>query len=133
MIQETTPAAAFQVHPSWFDWITVAAIVLGPILVFAQRALDWLREKKNRRVALYVTLMSLRADPLHAEHVRALNQIDTIFDRRSDKRVRDAWKDLLDHLSTQAKELTPDGQARWNNRVIDLRVDLYQAVGSCRV
>jgi hypothetical protein len=36
-----------QVHPSWFDWITVSAIIVGPVMaLFAQRALDWFRGKK---------------------------------------------------------------------------------------
>src|SRR6266704_3646642 len=111
--------------PSWFDWITVAAIVLGPILVlFAQRAPDWLREKKNRRVQLYMTLMSLRANPLHPDHIRALNSIDAVFDKDSDQAVRDAWGRVLAHVATNA---TAPG---WNERLTDLRVDLYQAVGA---
>src|SRR5580698_10772304 len=99
------PQVIQQVHPSWFDWITVAAIVLGPILaLLAQRALDWLREKKNRRVQLYFTLMSLRAAPLHPDHVKALNSIDTIFDRDSDERIRERWRTVLQHLNSARRD-----------------------------
>jgi hypothetical protein len=79
-----------QTHPSWFDWITVAAIVLGPVLaLFAQRALDWLREKKKRRATLYMTVMSLRGAWLHTESLRALNSIDTVFSGGgADARIR---------------------------------------------
>jgi hypothetical protein len=77
-----------QVHPSWFDWITVAAIVVGPVLALAaQRMLHRIREKKNRRADLYLTVMGLRATWLHHDSVRAFNSIDTVFDKRSDKPV----------------------------------------------
>jgi len=111
-------------HPSWFDWITVVAIVLGPIsALFAQRALDWMREKKKQRLGIYFTLMSTRATPLNPDHVRALNSIDTVFSRRSDKDVREAWKKLLDHVGT---DINAPG---WQQTTLDLRVDVYQAVG----
>jgi hypothetical protein len=111
-------------HPSWFEWITVAAIVLGPILaLFAQRALDWIREKKKQRLHIYFTLMSTRATPLNVDHVRALNSIDTVFSRRSDKDVREAWTKLLAHVGT---DINAPG---WQETTLDLRVDLYQAVG----
>ena len=96
-------------HPTWFDWITVAGIILGPIFaLFAQRALDWMREKKKQRLAIYFTLMSTRATPLHPDHVRALNSIDTVFSRRSDQDVRAAWTKLLAHVGTDAS--LPDGR-----------------------
>ena len=75
----TDTATVVQNHPSWFDWITVLAIVVGPILaLLAQRALDSLREEK-RRQKLYFTLMSTRAAWLSNEHVQALNSIDIVF------------------------------------------------------
>jgi hypothetical protein len=62
-----------QVHPAWFDWITVGAILLGPVLaLFSQRVLDNLREKKKRRVELYQTAMAYRNMWLHADSIRAL-------------------------------------------------------------
>lgn len=113
--------------PSWFDWfVVVSAILFSPVLaVFAQRTIDRLREKKDRRVACYLTLMSLRASPLHPEHVRAVNSIDTIFDGKGgkDARIRDAWGKVLQQLTTDAT--TPG----WHERLSDLHVDLYQAIG----
>ncbi len=48
--------------PSWFNWLTVAAIILGPILaVISQRVIDALREKHSRRAQVFFTLMSTRA------------------------------------------------------------------------
>jgi hypothetical protein len=67
--------------PTWFEWITVAAIVLGPILaLLSQRLLDRVREKKDRRVRLFFTLMSTRATPLAPDHINALNSIDVVFE-----------------------------------------------------
>jgi hypothetical protein len=122
-----------QVHPSWFDWITLAALMFGPVFaLFAQRLLDFLREKKNRRVNLYLTVMSLRAAWLNPDSVRALNSIDTIFDKRSDKAVRDAWTAVITHVRTPRPDWnTAREQAQaWDDRLIDLRVDLYQLLGA---
>ena len=119
--------------PSWFDWLTVLAIFTGPIAaLFAQRALDWLREKKERRVNLYRTVMSLRAQWLNPDSVRALNSIDTIFDKRRDKPVRDAWAKVIAHVYTEPPDAnTRPNEARdWNDRLVDLRVDLYQLLGN---
>jgi hypothetical protein len=130
MIDPTAPQVIQQVHPSWFDWITVAAIVVGPVLaLFAQRALDWLREKKNRRVQLYWTAMSYRATWLHPDSLKALNSIDVIFDRSSDKPVREAWEKVIAHANTKRPEADPAGAAAWDARILDLRVDLYQLLG----
>ena len=131
----TDPASAQQivqqVHPSWFDWITVIAIVVGPILALAsQRALDWLREKKSRRVQLYRTMMSYRtpATWLNLESLRALNSIDVVFDKKGDKPIRDAWAAVIAHAATKMPDDT-EGKRRWSDRLFDLRVDLYQLIG----
>lgn len=120
-------------HSSWFDWITVAAILIGPVLaLFAQRILDWVREKKERRVQLYVTSMSLRGTWLHPDSIRALNAIDTIFDRRSDKTIRDAWANVIKHVASTRPDPQnqPNETRAWGDRLLDLRVDLYQLLGS---
>ena len=117
--------------PTWFDWIMVLAIVVGPVLALsAQRLLDRMREKKNRRTGIYLTLMALRATPLHPDHVKALNSLDTVFDGRGakDQKIRKAWETALTHFNTKRPDADPEMSA-WDNRLVDLRVDLYQAVG----
>jgi hypothetical protein len=119
----TDTNAAQSLHPYWFDWITVAALVLGPIFaLLIQRALDWLREKDKRKKALYFTLMSTRAAWLSNEHVQALNSIDIVF--ASDQRIRALWKLCLDHLATD------DSAPGWADTLADLRTDLYQPITS---
>ena len=62
------------------EWVTVAAIIIGPILAIQiQKILDNLREKKKRRITIFKTLMSTRATRLNKEHVEALNMIDIEF------------------------------------------------------
>jgi hypothetical protein len=119
--------------PSWFDWITVVAIIVGPVFaLFAQRVLDWLREKKQRRVQLYLTAMSMRATWLHSDSLRALNSIDTVFGDRHDKPIRDAWSAVLQHANTKRPDWNTerDGAQVWDARLLDLRVDLYQLLGN---
>lgn len=107
-------------------WLTIAAIVLGPVLaLFTQRILDRIREKKKQRVGLYLALMSTRAQPVSVEHVRALNAIDVVFNwKRRDQAIRAAWGKWLAHVATDAK------QPGWGERLNDLKVELLQAMGS---
>src|SRR5262249_39219782 len=139
LLSMTDPASAQQivqqVHPSWFDWITVTAIVVGPIIaLFSQRILDLLREKKQLRVNLYMTVMGLRGKWLHVDSIRALNSIDTVFDKDddSDKSVRSAWADVIKHVYVRRPdwETEQDAARAWDNKLLDLRVDLYQQMGA---
>jgi hypothetical protein len=95
------------------DWITILAVVAGPILaVQAQKYVEAFREKKQRRLTIFKTLMSTRAERLNIEHVRALNMIDIEFYGRRvfrtryqmprDKAVTNAWKNYNDHLNNKA-------------------------------
>jgi hypothetical protein len=108
--------------PTWFDWLTVVAILLGPVLaIITQVIISWMDEQRKRRAEIYTTLMSLRAAPLHADHVRALNAIDAVFDRRGDQSVRDAWTRVLEHVG-QGDAATKE----WQDALIDRRVDLIK-------
>ena len=112
------------------EWLTIAAIIVGPVLALgAQRVLDRLREKKKRRVDLYLTLMSTRASPLAPAHVQALNSIDVVFNRSwpwRDKTVRDAWHKVLEQVNVAFDDANPRD---WTERLHDRKVDLYQAMG----
>jgi len=110
--------------PTWFEWLTLAAIVLGPALaLFTQRMLDRIREKKERRVQIYLTLMRTRATPLALDHVNALNSIDVVFNGQRDRKIRAAWANILAHVNTDAN------QSNWQERYNDLKVDLLREMG----
>lgn len=110
------------------DWLTIAAIVLAPLV--AIRVSVWLEKRKERRQRQFVifqTLMATRASGLAPNHVQALNMIDVEF-YGTDKGARaivDAWKVYLDFLNTRA---APD--AAWGAKREELLVDLLQKMAS---
>ncbi|HEY2234160.1 MAG TPA: DUF6680 family protein [Candidatus Angelobacter sp.] len=112
-------------HSTSLEWITVAAIIAGPVLALLfQRLLDNWREHSKRRTSLFFTLMATRARASFQlpEHVQALNSIDVAFS--NDGEIRRLWKLVLDHLAID------ENSAGWADKLDDLRVDLYQAIGN---
>lgn len=106
------------------DWLTIIAIILGPILaLFAQRALDSLRETRKRRVGLFFTLLTTRASPLAQAHVQALNSIDVVFIKDKDRPIREAWQRVREQMNLDPAR--PD----WSERLHDLKCDLLQVMG----
>lgn len=94
------------------EWVTVAAVILGPILaVQAQKTIEFIKDKRNRRQTLFKTLMSTRGERLSRGHVQALNMIDiefygrrlfgTRFQLRSEKAITNAWKNYNDNLNSK--------------------------------
>lgn len=112
--------------PSWFDWLTVAAIVLGPVLaLLSQRVLDRIRQRKDQRQRLFFALMASRALQLSPNHVQALNSIDTVFsgDSKEDQTIREKYRAWIEQMGRDSN--TPG----WLERANDLKVELYQAIG----
>lgn len=104
------------------DIIAIAAVLLSPLVALqVSEALHRRREKRQRQLHVFRTLMSTRASGLAPEHVQSLNMIDIEFhgsDTRS-KAVLNAWKAYLDHLNTLQTDSTI-----WGSRREDLFVDL---------
>ncbi len=99
------------------DWLTIIALILGPILaVQITELLARRKESKQKKLDLFQKLMSTRATRLSPIHVEALNMIDLTF--YGEKPVIEAWRMYLDHLGTDS---TTEG---WNQRVLDLLNDL---------
>lgn len=109
------------------DWIVIGATIMGPILaVQAQKALETIRERQNRKMNLFTQLMATRAARLSAAHVQALNLIDIVFfgdsiygfRRRSSKEqaVLDAWKEYHDNLGEGADMPEMQQQAHYSKR-----------------
>ncbi|MFP7408381.1 DUF6680 family protein [Aeromonas veronii] len=94
------------------DIIMTVAVILGPILaVQAQKYIERIQDKRNRRMNLFKTLMSTRAERLNRDHVQALNMIDiefygrllplikTRYQTKTEQAVTHAWKIYNNHLN----------------------------------
>ena len=104
------------------DWLMIAAVLIGPIVaVQLTRYLDNKKEKRDRRLTVFKTLMATRGSKLSYQHVEALNRIDLEFssNKSGDRAVRDAWKAYLDLLGDQ--NIPAD---QWPTRRVDLFVEL---------
>lgn len=84
-------------------WLTILAIVAGPILaVQVQKFIENKKEIRNRKMQIFKALMATRATPLYPAHVESLNMIDIEFHK--DKRIVDSWKLLLDNFANYPKD-----------------------------
>ena len=104
---------------------TIAAIIAGPsVALKLQRRSERRRDRRNRKLVIFKELMATRATRVSRRHVDALNAIEVEFSGASgdDKRVLEAWKLYLDHLS-DAQMGKSDNQ-RWADKGNDLLVDL---------
>ena len=117
--------------------LTVLAILLAPLI--ALRVSQWLEDKKDakkRKLDVFRTLMSTRAEGLSRIHVEALNRIELEFygkDKKS-KAVVDAWGIYHDHLHDRAFETKPlEGEAldRWVSKKHDLLTELLYEMAIC--
>lgn len=84
-------------------WLTIAAIILGPILaLWAQRVSDRRREARLRKLWVFRELMATRAARLSSRHVDALNMIEMEYNAKykKDKPVLEAWREYFDNFAT---------------------------------
>jgi hypothetical protein len=83
------------------EWITIAAIVVGPILAVVTQ-LVWQRtiSKRDQKLNVFGTMMSLRGTPLHPDFIKVANFIDVLYYKN--QVVRRKWGDVLAHLSSDA-------------------------------
>lgn len=123
------------------DVIMTIAVILGPIFaVQAQKIIEALKEKKNRRISLFQTLMSTRAERLNRDHVKALNMIDIEFYGRTlpfirtryqsshEQAVTHAWKIYNSHLNQKDDYESID---LWAKKSDELFTNLLYAIAQC--
>lgn len=113
------------------DIIMTIAVFAGPIVsVQLAEGLSKLKDKKNRKVHIFRTLMATRSAQLAPMHVEALNLIDLEFhsQKRQDKRVLDAGRLYMDHLKDRGypKEAWP---ARKGDLLVELLYEMSEALG----
>ncbi len=118
------------------DWLIIAAIIIGPILAIQiQKFIEDKKEKRERKMQIFKTLMATRATPLSPLHVEALNMIDIEF--YDDKRVREKRKLLLDNFANYPQDpKDPEYQTklhlcadRSNELLVDLLYEMAKTLG----
>jgi hypothetical protein len=111
------------------SWLTIAAILLGPILaLYAQRLLDSFREKRRRQRWVFRELMITRYTRLSPRYVEALNAVPIEFGGRGgEKHVVEKWKECLDHLGTDSKK----NPGAWSQTSFELVIDLLFEMSKC--
>lgn len=120
------------------DWLVIMATIAGPVLaVQAQKWLERLRERRNRKLWVFQQLMATRAARLSTDHVQALNMIDLVFygthffgiHRRSktERDVLDTWHEYHDHLGNKFDDST---FVVWNTKGEELFLNLLYAIAT---
>ena len=108
------------------DVAIVIAALLGPVLaVQAQKWLERKRDVKERRLAIFRTLMATRAVMLSPQHVEALNAVPVEFYGSSGKlkKINEAWTLYLNHHD----ERLPPNDA-WAQKRLDLFLDMLHFI-----
>lgn len=113
------------------SWLTIGAIVLGPILaLYAQRLLDDRRTAHERQLRVFRELMITRTQRLSARHVEALNAVPLEFaDKGKDKEVIRKWKTYLDHLGTDSSKDQNTWMTTGTGLLVDLLYEMAAVVG----
>src|SRR5271156_1460741 len=79
-------------------WLTIAAIIIGPVLAFAiQHLRDQLRDAQTRKRQIFQQLLLTLKLPMSPRHVDALNSIPLEF--YSVSAVMQAWREYSSHLN----------------------------------
>jgi len=109
------------------SWLTIAAIIVGPIAaLLIQKYLEERRAKQNRKIRIFQALMANRASKLSLGWVEALNGIETEF--YGEKKVIEAWRVVVDHLnSVEANDLSKID--RWSEILADHVNDMLYEMG----
>jgi uncharacterized protein DUF6680 len=123
---QPTPPPAFSSIPLE-AWLTIAAIIIGPIAaLLIQKYLEDRRAKIDRRIRIFQALMSNRASRLSPGWVQALNGIETEF--YGEKKVIEAWRVVVDHLNSGlSKDPLQIGQ--WNEALENFANDMLYEMG----
>ena len=114
--------AALDWSAKFTDVVMIFAVFAGPFLaVFVTERVRLAKEKRDRQLHVFRTLMGTRASTLSPTHVEALNLIDIEFDaqRKAEKKIVAQWK--LYHAHLGDRSYPPES---WGVRRAELLVDL---------
>ena len=81
----------------WMGVFTIIAILAGPVIAIQlTRWLDRRGADKERKLAIFRTLMRTRGWRLHQDHVEALNLVEVEFIKH--EKVMETWRGYFSHL-----------------------------------
>jgi len=113
------------------EWIMIAAILVGPILaVVTQFIWQKMRQERDQKLWVFSTLMINRHAPLTPDFVKAANYIDVVFYKN--QKVRERWKTVLDHLSSDAYKpanFTPAAFEKFRDLLAELLAEMAKDLG----
>jgi hypothetical protein len=113
------------------DWITIAAIIVGPILaVLTQLIWQLIKQRRDAKVWVFSTMMSLRGFPLNQEFIRAANSIDVVFFKNEEIRTR--WKTVVAYLSSdqyKPENFTVQAFEKFRDLLAELLSDMAKDLG----
>lgn len=101
---QIAPASSTDHAAIYIGVATIIASLVGtlfaPLIALkAQKKGEERKQSLDRKLWIFKTLMSNRATRLNANFVQALNMIEIEFPHPSEKGIRHAWKELLDHYT----------------------------------
>ncbi len=113
------------------EWITVAALILGPLLAIAlQLGFEHRREERKRKLEVLDTLMSFRGRIFHSDCVQAVNRIDLVFFHNAE--VRRKYAAFYDHLDSDAMkgdEPSPEAVSKADDLGAELISEMAKDLG----
>lgn len=129
----------------WFTYnnglLTIIAIILAPIIALrVQTKLETVKEKKQKKLGIFKTLIATYATRVSPDHIQSLNMINIEF--YGINSVIDSWRLYQEHLVTPDPkandtsllvEEREDAAEKWitkgNKLFIDLLVEISKEVG----
>lgn len=113
------------------EWITVIALILGPLLAIAlQLGFEKRREERKRRMQVLDTLMSFRGRIFHSDCVQAVNRIDLVFYHNSEVRQKYAvFYAHLDSDSMKSEEPSPEAVSKADDLAAELISEMAKDLG----
>lgn len=107
-------------------WLTIAAIVIGPLLAFAiQNWRDKRREERDRKRQIFQQLLLTLKVPMAPRHVDAINSVPLEYHAHP-ATIR-AWRLYTSHLNNQA--MLKNNSQGWGEKKFELLLDLAYEMG----
>ena len=108
------------------EWLTVAALIAGPVIaVLITRYWDGKREANRRKWEIFRNLMCYRKHPTSQRFVSSLNLLEVEF--HDDKDVLEAWNSMYDHFCNE-EPIEDNRKKVFYDKGEKLRADLLQKV-----